>query len=446
MYNYDLSGKNKYYTLYSLIRDDILRGRIKYGERLPSKRAFAEELGVSAVTVQLAYEQLLAEGYVRSKERSGFFAEKVEGVVNVRPSAVVSASEEKPAYDVDLVKGSIPPEKFPFSVWAKLMRGVLSDCGKHLLERVPCDGDFKLKRALSSYLYRARGIDVDPRYIIIGAGAEHLYTVLVQILGRDRLYAVENPGYGKISSSYTLNGARFLPVNVTERGMDLNALENSAASVAHVSPSHQYPTGAVMPVSARLRLINWAKRVGGFVIEDDYDSEFRTSGKPLHCTYGLCPERVIYMNTFSKTLAPSMRMGYMVLPPPLYAEYMKKFAFAANFVPLFEQRTLAEMLDGGYFERHLSRLKNYYRGVRAALLSKLAALPVNCEVEDNGSGLHVIAKFPLSDAEIKSAAANKGIRVKCLSDYLLAPMEGVEGKAVINYTPLTPEIIENLSF
>lgn len=445
MFNYNLKGKHKYYTLYSLIRDDILCGRIKEGEKLPSKRVFAEELGVSVVTVQLAYDQLLAEGYVRSKERSGFYAEKVADGLSaaVKRECAVRADAEK-RYACDLVKGGIPPHMFPFSVWAKLMRTVLADCGEHLLERVPCDGDGELKRAVSSYLYRARGIDADPARIVIGAGAEHLYGIIVQLLGRDKLYAVENPGYGKISSTYALNGARFVPVEVTERGMDIDALKRSGAFVAHVSPSHQFPTGTVMPASERSRLIEWAKSVDGYVIEDDYDSEFRLTGRPLQCTCGLCPDRVIYMNTFSKSLAPSMRMGYMALPPALSEKFMRLFSSSANAVPLFEQKTLAAMLDGGYFERHLSRLKNYYRGIRSSLLKKLENLGDKCITEDTGSGLHLVARFPgaPSDEKIKSAAKEAGVNIRCLSDYLISPADGYEKCAVINYSSLTEELLD----
>ena len=262
MYSYNLSGKNKYYTLYECIRGDILRGRLKAGEKLPGKRTLASELGVSVVTVQTAYEQLLAEGYVTL---------------------------------------------FPFSSWARLMRAVLSDCGEHLLERVPASGDDELKGAIADYLYRARGISVDPRYIIIGAGAEQLYGVIVQLIGRDKLYAVENPCYRKIYDAYTLSGAKCVPVPVGSDGMDIGAAEKSGAQVIHVSPAHQFPTGAVMPAANRARLISLAERRGGYVVEDDYDSEFRLYGKPLQNMYALSPERVIYVNTFSKTLAPSMR-------------------------------------------------------------------------------------------------------------------------------------------
>lgn len=434
MFEFELT-ENKYYTLYENIRGEILRGKVRAGEKLPSKRALAESLGVSVVTVQLAYEQLAAEGYIYSKERSGYFVENVAVQSAPRSSPLRQTPQPPVKFKVDLVKGSVPARLFPFATWARLMRFVLADCGEHLLERVPCDGDVELKCALSEYLYRARGMDVDPRYIIVGAGSEYLYGVIVQLLGRDRLYAVENPGYGKISATYALNGAKWVAVNVGEKGMDVDALAESGATVAHVSPSHQFPTGEVMPVTQRLKLIAWAKEKGGYVVEDDYDSEFRLAGKPLQSTYGLCPERVIYMNTFSKSLAPSMRLGYMVLPPALYEEYLNAFSGVANTVPLFEQKALAAMLGGGYFERHISRMRNYYKGVRKKLLERLEGV---CEVSDTGSGLHVTAKFPdaTDDGEIKARAAAAGVNIKCLSDYLLAPMAGVEKRAVINYSGL----------
>ena len=445
MLTYDLKGKNKYYSLYSYIRDDILAGRIKSGDKLPSKRALAENLCVSVITVQTAYEQLLAEGYIYSEQRSGYFVASVNadfyGKREIPPEQ--PAPEKK--FKIDFVKGSTATQMFPFSVWARLMRGVLADCGEHLLERVPCDGDGELKRAIASYLYRVRAIDIDPRNVVIGAGAEYLYGVIVQLLGRDKVFAVENPGYGKISASYLLNGARCAYIPVTDAGVDCDEVEKSGADVLHLSPSHQFPTGAVTPASARARLINWANSGGRFIIEDDYDSEFRLSGKPLQCMHNLCPDRVIYMNTFSKSLAPSMRMGYMVLPQTLYERYLKLFGHSACVVPLFEQKTLAAMLDGGYFERHINRLKNYYKTVRQAVLKKAQSL--KCEVIDTGSGLHLLARFPNapSDEYIKRRAEENGINIRCLSDYLLAPAPIYERCAVVNYSGVTPEQAESLS-
>ncbi len=446
MLSYNLDEKNKYYSLYAHLRDDILSGKLKSGYRLPSKRSMAENLSVSVITVQNAYEQLLAEGYIYSSERSGYFVAEVNADFYGRRFQPQPAAEREEKYRIDFVKGNTLTEMFPFSVWSRLMRTVLSDCGEHLLERVPCDGDAELKRAVASYLYRARAIDVDPRYIVIGAGAEYLYGIVVQLLGRDKIYAVENPGYGNIYSSYILNGARVACINVTETGICCGEVEKSGAQIVHFSPSHQFPTGAVTPVSERLRLIKWAQSNDGYIIEDDYDSEFRLSGKPLQCAHNLCPDRVIYMNTFSKSLAPSMRMGYMVLPPKLYEKYLSVFKSNACAVPLFEQKTLAKMLDGGYFERHLSRLKNRYKTVRQAIYDKINALPYQSEIIDTGSGLHLLIRFPSarSDAELKERAKRNGINLKCLSDYLLSPAPVPDRCAVINYSGVTEKQIEDI--
>ena len=441
MFYFDSDCKNKYYTLYKTLRSEILRGKIKKGEKLPSKRALSRDAGVSVVTVRLAYEQLEAEGYIRAEERCGYFVEEVNSLKGraPRPFAETEEEEVKPVFRCDLTKGTIPPDMFPFSTWARLMRGVLADCGEHLLERVPCSGDRELKEAISNYLYRSRGIDADPRYVVVGAGAEYLYVVIVQLLGRDTVFAVENPGYLKIPSAYLLNGAKWTPVTVGEKGMDVSALKISGAGAAHVSPSHQFPTGAVMPVSVRGELVEWSHAFGGYIIEDDYDSEFRLTGKPLQSLFSLCPEKVIYLNTFSKSLAPSMRLGYMILPPELYKRYVELFSSSANSVPLFEQKALAKMLEGGYFERHVSRLKNYYRGVRKLLLDRLTGVSF---FGDTGSGLHLTAKFKgLTDERIKSSALARGVNIKCVNDYLSAPVQGFEGMAVINYVGLTPEIL-----
>lgn len=434
----------KYLSLYRHIRNDILSGKLKAGEKLPSKRTLAENLSVSVITVQTAYEQLLAEGYIRSEPRSGYFVEDVNVQFYGEKTAALPERAEQKKFTADFVHGAPPAELFPFSVWARLMRGVLSDCGAHLLERVPCDGDPELKSAVAGYLYRARGIDVDPRLVVIGAGAEYLYGVIVQLLGRDKIFALENPGYNKIYNTYKLNGAECRFVNVGANGVDPEELEKTGADVLHFSPSHQFPTGAVTPMGSRAKIINWARARGAYVIEDDYDSEFRLSGKPLQCAFGLGADRVIYMNTFSKSLAPSMRLGYMVLPAALYEKYLSLFGSSACVVPLFEQKTLAKLIDGGYFERHLNRLKNYYRGVRQTLCERAGKFK-GVTLEDSGSGLHMIANIPsLTDGEIKRLAAARGINVKCVSDYLFAPVEGAGGKAVLNYSGVTAEQINRI--
>ncbi|MDE7087237.1 MAG: PLP-dependent aminotransferase family protein, partial [Clostridia bacterium] len=307
MLTYQLPDKTKYYALYVAIRNDIVQKRLKAGEKLPSKRALAEHLGVSVITVQTAYEQLLAEGYISSKERSGYFVAEVNAGTLSSPVYAHSPVQEEKKFAVDLCSGRAPAKLFPFSVWAKLMRQTLSEEGGHLLERVPCDGDPALKQAIAAYLHRFRGFSVNPQYVVIGAGAEYLYGVIVQLLGREKPYAIENPGYGRVPHTYALNGAQCKYISVDDCGVRLEEVEKSGACALHVSPSHQYPTGAVIPAANRSRLIAWAERSGAYIIEDDYDSEFRLFGKPLQTMAGMNGDRVIYINTFSKTLAPSMR-------------------------------------------------------------------------------------------------------------------------------------------
>lgn len=445
MLTYDLNGKNKYYTLYKHIREDILRGNLSAGEKLPGKRGLAEHLGVSVVTVQTTYEQLLAEGYIVSEERKGYFVAEVNVVKSDGSDFYEQTENKKRQYVLDLCSGRAPSELFPFSVWAKLMRATLSEEGEHLLERVPADGDRSLKIAIAKYLYRNRGVKVNSRYIIIGAGAEYLYGVIVQLLGRDKPYAIENPGYGRIRTAYTLNGAKCVRIPVTEKGADINGVLKSGACALHISPAHQYPTGAVMPADMRARVLKWANDSGAYVIEDDYDSEFRLFGKPLQPILGLNAERVIYLNTFSKTLAPSMRLGYMVLPPELYEKYEALYAQSASVVPLFEQKTLAAMLDGGYFERHVSRLRNYYRFVREKLLEKINALPFRKKLIETGGGLHITLYLPdFTDGEIRRWAEERGINIKCVSDYLTEPRKGYGGIAVINYSGVKTEDLEKV--
>lgn len=445
MLTYQLDGNKKYYALYCAVRDDILSGNLKAGEKLPSKRSLSEHLGVSVITVQTAYEQLLAEGYVISEERRGYFVAEVNAVKTSPVTFSESEEERDKKYSLDLCSGRAPAKLFPFSIWARLMRETLSEEGEHLLERVPCDGDRALKRAIAAYLYRFRGLRVNPECVVVGAGAEYLYGVIVQLLGRDKPYAIENPAYGRVPRTYALNGARCAPIPVGERGVDADKVEQSGACALHISPSHQYPTGAIIPAANRSRLIAWAERTGAYIVEDDYDSEFRLFGKPLQTMAAMDPERVIYLNTFSKTLAPSMRLGYMVLPPLLYARYRAIYGESANVVPLFEQKTLAKMIDGGYFERHVNRLRNYYRGVRARVLEIIENLPVDKEVIETGGGLHLTLRFPsLSDGEIKQWAEERGIKIKCVSDYLSEPCAGYGGVAVINYSSLDADGIKGV--
>ena len=326
-------GVPLYESLYRCIREDILTGRLSPGEKLPSKRALAENLEVSKITVEAAYNQLLSEGYIRSKEKIGYYVEQVS-----KPNPATLPATEEPEQSqgplLDLTVGGAV--KFPFSVWSKLQREVMLDYGEQLLRPMPNRGIYELRRAISQHLAQFRGLHADPKNILIGAGTDFLYNLLIQLLGRDKIYAVEEPGYGKIRRIYAAGGVQCISAPLDEKGVNPRALGQSR--VLHISPSHHFPTGLVTPADRRRELLDWAVSQEGYIIEDDYDSEFRFHAHPLSAMQSMeGGERVIYMNSFSKSLAPSIRISYMVLPDGLMEVFQQRLGFYSCTVPSFEQ-------------------------------------------------------------------------------------------------------------
>ena len=402
-------------SLYRCIRDDILAGRLVAGEKLPSKRQLSQHLQVSKSTVEVAYGQLLAEGYIYSKEKVGYFVESVAP----RPfsPAALPAEAEAPA------PPAAPQDSlFPFSVWARLLRRVMADYGAKILAPLPAAGVPELRQSIARYLQGSRQLSVAPDQIVVGAGTDFLYNVLIQLLGRELRYGVEEPGFTKITAVYRANGIHPIPVPLDSDGVTVEALQS--ADVVHLSPAHHYPTGIITPVRRRQELLEWAGEEK-WIIEDDYDSEFRFTGRPIPPMTAMDKHgRVIYINSFSKTLAPGLRISYMVLPRALMAQFKEKLGFYACTVPGFEQYTLAKFLEEGYFEKHLNRMKKHYRDRRAALLQALAPLEPQCRVVGSGGGLHFLLVLPFapSEAQIQSLAVG-GLRIQRLSHYYggLAP-------------------------
>lgn len=425
----DTGGCSLYEYLYRCIREDILSGRLSPGEKLPSKRAFAKHLGVSVITVENAYAQLVAEGYLYSQPKRGFFVEKLEpGILPAPqpryespPSASLPDQQER--WFADLVTNHIPAENFPFSTWAKLLREVLSQEGEELMHSPSAQGRRELQEAIAGHLYDFRGMSVDPDQIVIGAGTEYLYGLLVQLLGRDKVYGVEDPGYQKPALIYESNGARCVPIPMDEAGVRTQVLEQQGVDVLHISPSHHFPTGIVMPVSRRYELLGWcAKAQGRYILEDDYDCEFRTSGKPIPTLQSIdASDRVIYINTFSKTLASTIRISYMVLPRPLVEVFRQKLGFYACTVSSFEQLALARFIREGYFEKHLNRMRNHYKAQKNRILQQLKSSPVTgaISVRMENEGLHFLLEIhgDLEDTQLIQLAQRQGLRISCLSQY-----------------------------
>lgn len=437
-----LPGQPLYEALYRALRDDILSGKLPADYKLPSKRALSDHLEISKITVENAYGQLLAEGLIRSAERTGYFVEPVHRLPPVQAAPAVIA-EAAPAL-TDLTGGA--PVGFPFSVWSRLQREVLRDLGDKLLQPVPNQGLFELRQAIADHLAQFRGMVVDPDSIIIGAGTDFLYNLAVQLLGTDKLYALEEPGYSKIRQIYRAAGAVCTEAQMDHSGVIPDSL--GKARVLHLSPSHHFPTGIITPMSRRQELLHWVMAAPGrFIIEDDYDSEFRVDARPMRSIYALnSGHGVIYMNTFSKTLAPSIRIGYMLLPPELKAVFREKLGFYSCTVSSFEQHTLARFISRGFFEQHIGRMRKSYRTTRDKVLSLIEKLPFKVTVLEENAGLHFIVKTSLTDEELEARCREAGFRVRTLSSFYHGPVPDKDrGCIVVSYAGLTAENLEQFS-
>ncbi len=436
-------GVPLYEALYRCIRQDILSGKLSPGEKLPSKRALALHLEVSKITVETAYNQLLAEGFIRSQEKVGYFVETLQK----QPTASAWSEAENPEKEdlIDLTGGS--PSHFPFSVWSKLQREVMLDLGEELLLPLHKQGLPSLRNAIARHLNQFRGMQVDPDNILIGAGTDFLYNLLVQLLGRDKRYGVEEPGYSKIQKIYEAAGAACNLLSLDREGVDPEDLGDT--QVLHISPSHHFPSGIVMSNPRRQELLRWAvKQPDRWIIEDDYDSEFRFNAHPLPALHTLNGgEKVIYLNTFSKTLAPSIRISYMVLPKALMDVYRKHLGFYSCTVPSFEQHTLERFISRGFFEKHINRMRKSYKSIRNRVLTAIA----NCSYREHftileeHAGLHFLLQvsLPLTDAQLTEACRKLGLRVAPLSSYYRFPEENSHC-LVINYSGLTEETLSQL--
>lgn len=346
------TGESAYIQLYKQLREDIVSGVLPLGSRLPSKRLLAEELGLSVITVEHALALLTDEGYAEARPRSGTY-------VCFGGGRLAPAVRRASLADMSLAEG--PPEDFPFSVWARTMRSVLSEYDRRILVRSPHSGCEELRQAIAAYLGRSRGLVVSPDQIIVGAGAEYLYGLVVQLLGRDRGYALEEPCYEKIRLVYEASGAVCQGLPMGPDGIESRALAGCRAGVLHVTPFHSFPSGVTASAAKRHEYAAWAKSRGSIIVEDDYDAEFASPTRQIETIFSLDPRRVIYLNTFSKLLAPSMRTGFMVLPEALREEYRARLDFYACTVPVFDQLVLAEFINAGHMERTINRRRRALR-------------------------------------------------------------------------------------
>ena len=440
-----------YEQLYTLLKRDIVNGVIPAGEKLPSRRAFARNLGVSSITVENAYNRLIDEGYLFSEPKRGFFTADILPPREAPAPAAhpeIRLPQERAEEMLDLSGNRASSSLFPFSVWAHLLRDVINDKGEALLLPSPCGGVPELREAIARHLASFRGMQADPDQIIIGAGTEYLYGLLIQLLGKDKVFCLEDPGYGKIAQIYDSHGAvsRWAPMD--DAGISIAGLEAAGADIAHISPTHHFPTGISMPICRRHELLAWANAAPDrFIVEDDYDSEFRLNGRPLPSLQSIdAGGRVIYMNTFSKSLASTVRISYMVLPPALANRYYEKLSFYSCTVSTFEQYTLARFIADGYFEKHINRMRLHYARLRKQILAVIAAsgCASSLSVVERDSGLHFLLKVAtdLSDAAFTAALREKNTSLVPLSAYYRDPAKAPEHMFLLNYSSISAEDVE----
>lgn len=356
-YNIFQEGQPAYLQLYRQLREDIIQGSYQWGHKLPSKRLLAQEVGISNITVEHAYALLCDEGYAEARQRSGYF-------VIFRPADGFAASANPLPVPYAPNTPSAAKPDFPVSLLSKTMRKVLGEQQERILEKSPNAGCLEFREVLRQYLARNRGIYADTEQIIIGSGAEYLYGLIIELLGRDKIYAIEDPSYEKLEQIYRAAGVACERLPLSSDGIDSSALSASQADVLHTTPYRSYPSGVTATATKRHEYIHWSNQADRYIIESDHDSEFSIHSKPTETLFTLATaDNVIYLNTFSKTVSPGLRVGYMVLPKKLVKPFADTLGFYSCTVPTFEQLVLAELIDSGSFERHINRVRRKKRNV-----------------------------------------------------------------------------------
>lgn len=457
-------GKCLYEQIYEHIRKEIKEGKLLAGEKLPSTRSFAEYLQVSRSTVDYAYEQLLSEGYIESRPYRGYYVCRVEELFDMPEAERAKEKEHSRTFSMksgcadkerdaavfcDFSPNGIDMSAFPFSVWNRISRNTLAEGERGIFAAGASQGEWELRWTISRYLHSSRGVNCTPEQIIVGAGNDYLLMLLEKILGRHVRIAMENPTYKRAWQIFSSFAYQITVVDMDEAGMKPEELRKKEVTAAYVMPSHQFPTGVVMPIGRRMELLKWAEEEPErYLIEDDYDSEFRYRGKPIPSLQGADRAgKVIYIGTFSKAIAPAIRVSYMVLPQSLLQIYREKCYFYSSTVSRIDQLILNEFIRDGYFERHLNKMRKVYRTKHDQMLALLRPFRTNFDISGENAGLHLLLRCRdgrTEEALVQSAAA-QGIRVYPLSDSFVSTHRSQEWSRhpilMLGYGGLTNEEI-----
>lgn len=443
------SGRPLYEQIYSYIKEDIQKGRLKSGDKLPSTRALCRYLEVSRSTVELAYEQLLSEGYVEAEPCRGYFVAEISGLYQLeqptlKPKAPNRKNEKK--YRYDFTPNGVDLNCFPYSIWRKLSKECLSEDRGELFRLGDAQGEYDVRCAICGYLHQARGVNCNPEQVIIGAGNDYLLMLLSTVIGVHHKAAFENPTYKQTYRLFQNLSYDVCTVDMDGNGMDVNKLEKSGANIAFVMPSHQYPLGVVMPLKRRLELLQWAGREDErYIIEDDYDSEFRYKGKPIPALQGYDNQgKVIYIGTFSKSIAPAIRISYLVLPEQLLKMYRKSSGFLNSTVSRIDQQILRRFLEEGYYERHLNKMRALYKNRHDTLLSCLRQMDVNVLITGEHAGVHLLLQPEngYTEEQLIDRAAAYDVKVYGLSKYYVEPQKRQKPTILLGYANIDEENIK----
>lgn len=418
-----------YEQLYIGIKNAITARQLEVGSRLPSKRELAEFFTISQTTVELAYAQLVAEGYIMSKPRIGYFVEEIDELPFIEatqsPVELQQTEAQHPPYAIDFSSAKIDEDAFPFTIWRKYAKDVLDTPFKYLLQTGERQGELTLRIEIANYLHQSRGIQCNPEQIVIGSGTEQLLPMILKLFGDHTQLAVENPGYSPIPRDVLNDMA--IPIAVDEDGLIVEQLKQTSANVVYVTPSHQFPTGAVLSANRRTQLLKWAaKEPNRYIIEDDYDSEFRYIGKPIPALQGLDQnDRVIYLSTFTKSLMPSLRVAYFVLPPTLVKHYQDNFNYYSSTVPRFEQHILANFMKDKHFSKHLNRMRKIYRKKHDKCIEIFSTHYPQIQISGDAAGTNILISMSheKNEQQLYQIALENSIHIIPLSNYYLTPQQ-----------------------
>ena len=437
-----------YLQVYEFYKEKIVQGEFKSGEKLPSKRQLSETLGISINTVSKAYYLLEEEGFINPKERSGYFVEQLNNSFSKKVPTKVYENSTTETFKAkyDFSSSSIDTELFPYYTFSKLYKEVIESENENILINSETNGKLEFRKSISKYLRETRGLDTNPENIVISSGMEYLFEIIFYIFSNDKTFGIENPGYDILPSMIESRGFDFKSINISKEGIDISSLLKSNIDLLCVTPSHQFPTGNIMSINNRLEVLNWANsKTSRYIIEDDYDSEFKYVGKPIDPLKKLdTKDKVIYLGSFSKSLAPSLRISYMILPSSLIKILKEDAPFFICSVPVIEQIVMAKFIGNGHFERHLNKMRRIYKKRRELLIENLSKKNKVLDISGADSGLHIVVEFETdkTDEEILEKAKDKGIKIQSLSEFFNDKNSTSKSKFLLGFGGLSKDDLE----